>query len=126
MASPYQYPWVEFGSILISGIDSSEFLLFTADKATIFDSILITNTTEEEIFVDFSILGERTINDVLVDQKPFVARKRLVEKSQSIDLLTQIQTSVTLQYGDFAYANSDFSGNTFDCIISYRKLLETA
>lgn len=29
------------------------------------------------------------------------------------------------EYGDLIYANSDFAGNTFDCIVSGRVLLET-
>lgn len=124
MPSPYQYPWVKFGSVTVANIDSSELLIFTAVNATIFDSIIVTNTTEQEIFVDMSMLTERIIDETPVNQKPFIARKRLVEKSQSLELLPATQSLLTLEAGDFIYANSDFSGNRFDCIISYRQLLE--
>lgn len=127
MPSPYQYPWVNFGSVLVQSINSTELLLYTAPAVTIFDSILVTNTTNQDIFIDFRILGERTSpdGDVPVVQKPFLAKSRLVEKNSSIELLPTTQSIVILEAGDFAYVNSDFSGNTFDCIISYRQLLET-
>ncbi len=124
MPSPYQYPWVKFGSITVANIDSSEQLLYTAVNATIFDSIIVTNTTKQEIFIDFSMLTERLIDGEPVNQKPFVARNRLIEKYQSLELLPATQSILILEAGDFVYANSDFSNNTFDCIISYRQLLE--
>lgn len=128
MSSPYQYPWVKFGSVLMHNIDSTELLLYTAPAATIVDSILITNLTNKDIFVDFKVLGERIppFGDSPVTQKPFVANRRLVEKASTIEILPTPQSIVTLEAGDIAYANSDFSGNRFDCIISYRQLLETS
>jgi hypothetical protein len=106
-------------------IDSTELLLYTAPAVTIFDSILVTNTTEQDIFVYFRILGERIQpdRDDPDVEKPYVAYKRLVTKYQSIELIPE--SIVTLQAGDFAYMNSDFSGNTFSCIISGREFLET-
>jgi hypothetical protein len=128
LASPYQYPWVAFRSFLRQSIDSTEYLFYTAPVVTIFDSIIVTNTTNQEIFVDFTILGERiqpNIDDPQVE-KPWLAYKRLVDKNQSIELLPTSQSMVILEAGDFAYCNSDFSGNTFSCIVSGRQLLETA
>lgn len=128
MASPYQYPWVNFCSPMRETIDSTELLLYTAPAVTIFDSILVTNKTEQDIFVDFRILGERIHpdSDDPVTEKPYVAYKRLVTKHGSVELLPSSQSMVILEAGDFAYANSDFSGNTFSCIISGRQLLETS
>ena len=128
MPSPYQYPWVNFGSVLIQNVDSTELLLYTAPAATIIDSIIITNLTEKDIFIDFKILGERIppLGDSPVAQKPFLAKRRLVEKSSGIEILPTPQSIVILEAGDFVYANSDSSRNTFDCIISYRQLLETS
>lgn len=109
-------------------IDSSELLFYTAPAVTIFDSIIVTNTTEQDIFVDFRILGERTQpdSDNPTAEKPYVAYKRVVAKHQSIELLPSPQSLVILQAGDFAYANSDFSGNTFSCLVAGRQLLETS
>ncbi len=128
MASPYQYPWVNFFAPMRETIDSAELLFYTAPAVTIFDSIIVTNTTEQDIFVDFRILGERIQpeSDDPVTEKPYVAYKRLVTKNQSIELLPSSQSMVILQAGDFAYANSDFSGNTFSCLVAGRQLLETS
>jgi len=127
LASPYQYPWVAFRSVLRQSVGSTELLLYTAPAATIFDSIIVTNTTNQDIFVDFRILGERTPpdSDDPVTEKPFIAYKRLVTAYNSIEILPSPQSIITLEAGDFAYANSDYSGNTFSCIISGRQLLET-
>lgn len=128
MASPYQYPWVEFGSVLVQNIDSTELLLYTAPAATIVDSVILTNTTKNDIFIDFKILGERTLpsGGSPIAQKPYIANKREIKANSSIELLPTPQSNIILQAGDFAYANSDFSGNRFDCVISYRQLLETS
>ena len=128
MGSPYQYPWVNFGSVLSHNVDSTELLLYAAPAATIIDSIIITNLANRDIFIDFKILGERTppLGNSPVAQKPYLANRRLVEKASSIEILPTPQSIVTLEAGDFLYANSDFSGNRFDCIISYRQLLETS
>jgi len=106
-------------------IDSSELLFYTSPAVTIFDSIIVTNTTEQDIFVDFRILGERIEpeSEDPVVEKPYVAYKRLIEKYQSIELIPE--SIVILEAGDFAYANSDLSGNTFSCIVAGRQLLET-
>ncbi|MGN6560759.1 MAG: hypothetical protein ACTHJ2_09570 [Candidatus Nitrosocosmicus sp.] len=117
MGSPYQYPWVKFGSVMTAGIDSSETLLYTAPAATIIDSIIATNTTDQDIFIDLRTL--RVDGD-----EPHVAYRRLVEKNNSIELLPSTQSILTLEPGDFVYAKSDFSNNLFDCIMSYRQLLE--
>lgn len=128
MASPYQYPWVNFGSVLSTNIDSTELLLYTAPAATIIDSIIITNLSPKEIFIFFKILGERTppLGSSPIAYKPFLANRRVVEKESSIEILPTPQSTVTLEAGDFLYANSDSSGNRFDCVISYRQLLETS
>src|SRR6185437_7809934 len=108
-------------------IDSTEILFYTAPAVTIFDSIIATNTSENEIFIDFRILAERTQPEATdpFPEKPYVAYKRLIKKYESIEVLPSSQSFVILQAGDFAYMNSDFSGNTFSCIVSGRQLLET-
>jgi hypothetical protein len=128
LGSPYQYPWVAFRSVLRQSIDSTEYLLYKAPSVTIFDSIIVTNLTEQDIFIDFRILGERIppdLDDPEVE-KPWVAYKRLVEKNQTIELLPTSQSMIILEAGDFAYCNSDYSRNLFSCIVSGRQLLETS
>lgn len=126
MGSPYQYPWVNYGSVTVADIDSTEQLLFTASKVTIIVSIIACNTTDREIFIDFNLLTERIIDDVPVDQKPYVVKNRLLSNLQSTELLPSADSIIILQPGDFVYAKSDFSNNLWDCIMSYEELLETA
>lgn len=128
MASPYQYPWVNFCAPMRETIDSTEILFYKSPAVTLFDSILVTNLTNEDIFIDFRILGERTRpdEDDPTVEKPWVAYKRLVPSSSSIELMPSPQSVLTLEAGDFAYLNSDSAGNTFSCIVSGRQLLETS
>lgn len=109
-------------------IDSTETLFYTAPAVTLFDSIIVTNTTNEDIFIDFRLLGERTRpgEDDPVVEKPWVAYKRLVTAYNSIELLPTSQSLIILEAGDFAYVNSDLSNNTFSCIVAGRQLLETS
>ena len=127
MTSPYQWPWVEFSSPAREVIDSTETLFYIASAVTIFDSIIVTNTCQNEIFVNFRILCERTQPDAdnPTSEKPYIAYKRPIQKYETIELLPSSKSFVILEVGDFAYFNSDFSGNTFSCFVSGRKLLET-
>lgn len=127
MSSPYQYPWVNFSAPMREVIDSTETLFYTAPAVTIFDSIIATNTSENEIFINFRILGERTQPDATdpAPEKPYVAYKRLIKKYESIEVMPSPHSILILEVGDFAYINSDSSGNTFSCIVAGRQLLET-
>lgn len=109
-------------------IDSTELLFYKAPAVTLFDSIMVTNLKDEEIFIDFRILGERTRpeEDDPTIEKPWVAYKRSVPANSTVELLPTPQSVLTLEAGDFAYLNSDSSGNTFSCIVSGRQLLETS
>jgi hypothetical protein len=109
-------------------MDSSETLFYTAPAVTLFDSIIITNLTKKDIFIDFRLLGERIRpdGDSPVVEKPWVAYKRLVPPYSTIELMPSAHSVLTLEAGDFAYLNSDCSGNRFSYIISARQLLETS
>jgi len=109
-------------------MDSSETLFYTAPAVTFFDSIIITNLTNREIFIDFRLLGERIRpegNDPVVE-KPWVAYKRLVPPYSTIELMPSAHSALILEAGDFAYLNSDSSGNKFSYIIAARQFLETS
>lgn len=128
MASPYQYPWVDFCAPMRETIDSTETLFYKAPAVTLFDSIIVTNLKDEIIFIDFRMLGERTRpeEDDPTVEKPWVAYKRSVPPYGTIELMPSAHSVLTLEAGDFAYLNSDSSGNTFSCIVSGRQLLETS
>lgn len=108
-------------------IDSSETLFYTAPAVTIFDSIIVTNLVNKDIFIDFRLLGERTRpeGNTPVVEKPWLAYKRVVPPYSSIQLMPTSDSIAILQAGDFAYLNSDSSGNRFSCIVAGRQLLET-
>jgi len=124
LASPYQYPWVDFFSSLTSSIDSTPLIVCGKEKTSIVDSIFVCNTTEQDIFVDVTILGERDSVATTV----YRVKNHLLPKNGSAELISvnQVDSVLILQAGDLLYANSDFSGNTFDSIVSGRQLLEEA
>lgn len=119
MPSPYQYPWVNFNLAPTSTIDSTPSLVFGSDNNCIIDSIFVCNTTEQEIFIDITILSERIIDQPVTT---YFVKNYLVPKSGSAELIKE--SVLNLQAGDLMYAKSDFANNTFDCMISYRQLLE--
>lgn len=69
--------------------------------------------------MDISVLTERD----LVVETTYIRRKLFISKFGSIAVLEEPEV---MEPGDLMYANSDFSGNMFDCTISGRLLLETA
>lgn len=119
LPSPYQYPWVNFNLAPTSAIDSTPALVFGSDNNCIIDSIFVCNTTEQEIFIDITILSERIIDEPVTT---YFVKNYLLQKSASAELVKE--SVINLQAGDLMYAKSDFSNNTFDCMISYRQLLE--
>ena len=119
MSSPYQYPWVGFQLEINSAIDSTEQIIFGKETASIVDTILVCNTTNQEIFVNMWILAERNSLPVT----GYLCTKTPIAANQSLEILHKPKN---FQSGDILYAQSDYTGNTFDCFISYRQLLETA
>jgi hypothetical protein len=117
LPSPYQYPWVNFGLEMTPNIDSTPTLVFGKPNNSIVDTIVLCNTTEQDIFIDIKILGERDDVPITV----YRVNNYLIPKLGSAQILGE---SMILQAGDLLYANSDFADNTFDCMISYRQLLE--
>lgn len=122
MASPYQYPWVDYDLVPTPNIDSTPLIVYGATNNTIVDRMHLCNTTDQDIFVDISILTEREIDSEFVVQTTFLENKLPIPKYGSIEALKE---SMTLRSGDIMYASSDFSGNRFDCLMSVRRLLET-
>jgi hypothetical protein len=122
LASPYQYPWVNFFSDPTSAIDSTPIIVCGKTHTSIIDSIFVCNTTDQDIFIDITKLSERNLVPITTYRK----RKFLIPANGSADLITanQEDSLLILEAGDLLYANSDFSGNTFDCEVSGRQLLE--
>jgi hypothetical protein len=119
LSSPYQYPWVSFNLAPTANIDSTPLLVFGSESNSIVDSIFVCNTTDQEIFVDITTLSERNLQPITT----YIVRNFLLPGYGSAELIKE--SVINLEAGDIIYANSDFSGNLFDCMISYRQLLET-
>lgn len=119
MVSPYQYPWVKFGSTPTASIDSSALPIYGAPVTTIVDSIRLCNTSQNDIFVTIFLLAERD----LVTTTTYFETKFFLAQNSSARITID---SDILQDGDILYANSDYSGNKFDTHVSWRQLLETA
>lgn len=120
MVSPYQYPWVDFNRWNIAGIDSTPVLLFGSQAHCIVDSVYITNTSDREIFVDLTRLSE---DEDEVQVTTYRRKRFLLKAYESAEL---IDSTFFLKGGDTIFANSDSTGNLFDCSGSVRVLLETA
>lgn len=123
MPSPYQWPWVEPISVSTVGIDSTPLIVFGEQVTCFIDSVHLCNTTDQDIYVDIYLLTEREVDDEFIVKSPFLKRKLFIPNFGSVGIF---DLPPTMQSGDLMYANSDFSGNRFDCVISARKLLETA
>ncbi len=74
------------------------------------------------LFFDVKVLGEREENNVLVPKEAYHSKKRLLKANETLEL--ELGTLKMPQSGDLFYANSDFSGNRFDVLVSYRELTE--
>lgn len=126
MASPYQYPWVNFFSTPTASIDSTSTLIGGAISTSIIDSIYVCNTSDQDIFIDITILAERNLTPITT----YRIKKFFLPKNESAELISpthnQVNSVLILETGDTLFGNSDFSGNTFDCVVSGRQLLETA
>lgn len=120
LSSPYQWPWVNFNLAPTADIDSTNTLIFGSQSNCIVDSIFVCNTSPQDIYIDITILAERVIDDPTTT---YIVKKYLLKKSEGVELIKE--SVINLQSGDTMYAKSDFADNTFDCMISYRELLET-
>jgi hypothetical protein len=115
-------PWVNFWSNPTPAIDSTPTLIFLSANTCIIKAIGVCNTSNVDIFVTVTALQERTINDTPTPITTHRFRNVPLKLYQTFDLIEGNQQ--ILQAGDSLFANSDFSGNTFDCWVDYEELLE--
>jgi hypothetical protein len=118
LASPYQWPWVDYRLEITPQIGSTPQLVFGKPVTCILDSIVLCNTTDQEMFIDMYVLrpGDTPITVYRVNNL-------LIPKRSSIQV---IEKPMTVEGNDLFYAKSDYDNNLFDCMISNRQLLETA
>lgn len=118
MPSPYQFPWVNHKLEMTPQIGSTPQVVFAKAVVSILDSIVLCNTTDQEMFVDIYILrpGDPPITC-------YRSNKLLIPKRSSIQVL---EKPMIIEANDLMYAQSDYSNHLFDCMISNEQLLETA
>ena len=108
-------PFVDFKLYTTVQIGSTPTLIFGKPNTCRIDEVQITNTVSDNIFVDIYVLREDGTT-------PFFRKHQAVAAYQALNLLKG--SLIILEAGDLLYASSDFSGNLFDCLISYEMFLE--
>ncbi len=117
--TPSSYPWVNFKLYPTSSVDSSPVLVFGTENAVMIDSLRLTNTSANPLLADVFILREVGSTG----QNFYIAKQFSLPAASALELLDG--SVLYLESGDTLWGNSDFSGNTYDCLISYRQLLES-
>lgn len=126
LTTPTSYPWVNFLPQNTSSIMNDPELIFGSVNTCIIDSIWICNTSTKDIFI--------TIYKLVIDVGNFYFRNNhLVNSQSSQDVLnTSIINSVPvyapstmiLQSTELLHAYTTTAASTFDCVVSYRQLLQ--
>jgi hypothetical protein len=117
--TPTSYPWVNFKLYPTSAVDSSPVLVFGTEQSVMIDSMRLTNTSANPLLADVFILREISSTGQIF----YIARQFSLAAASALELLDS--SVLYLESGDTLWGNSDFSGNTYDCLISYRQLLES-
>ena len=99
-------------------VDSTPLIVYGSDNGSFIDGILVCNTNNKEIFVSFHTLDERN----LVADTHMVSNNQVLSPYETKELLKG--ATLFMEPGDLMYGYSSFSGDTFDCHISYRDLTE--
>ncbi len=119
LTPPSSYPWVNFKLYPTSSVDSSPVLVFGTENAVMIDSLRLTNTSVNPLLADVFILREVGSTG----QNFYIAKQFSLPAASALELLDG--SVLYLESGDTLWGNSDFSGNRFDSLISYRQLLES-
>ena len=117
--TPSSYPWVNFKLAVTIGIDSTPVLMLGLEQSAMIDSIRLTNTCGSPLLADVYILREVEG----VGQTSFISYRFSLQAASALELLDG--SVLYPEAGDTIWGNSDFSGNRFDSLISYRQLLES-
>ena len=120
LTPPFVVPRLE----ITANIGSTPEKIFGSQYSCIIDSISLCNTSESDLFFDLYILGERMEEDTPVLKQAFHSRQRLLKANETLEL--ELGSLKTPESGDLLYASSDFSGNRFDMLVSYREYRELA
>ena len=99
-------------------VESTPLLVYGANNGSFVDGIWVCNTNNKEIFVSFQTLDERNLE---ADTYQLI-NNQVLAPYESKELLKG--AIIFMEPGDLMYGYSSFSGDTFDCHVSYRDLTE--
>lgn len=114
-------PFVKFRLKVTPNIDSTSLPIMLSDKTCILDTVWLTNTLDRNIFADLKTMREISTDNGDEILEGSFAKNYLLENFASKDLLKD--SLLHLEPIDQFYANSDFSSNVFDALVSYRELI---
>lgn len=120
LSSIFSIPKLE----ITSNIGSTPIKIFGSQNSCFVDSISLCNTTNNDLYFDLKVLGEREENNTFITKEAYHSKKRLLKANETLEL--ELGSLKMIESGDLFYANSDFSGNFFDVLISYRELKEVS
>lgn len=115
-------PFVNRRAFLTKNVGSTPVLICGSQHAMDVDSISLCNTSENNLFFSIKRVGERTENNVLTPIEVYEIYSNILKSKETLDI--ELSKVKYLEPGDLLYANSDFSSNRFDVIVSCREYVE--
>jgi hypothetical protein len=115
-------PWVNYFNEPTTGVDSTPTLILGRQLPCIIRAMLLTNTTNQEIFIFVYFLQERLVNSIETPIQTFFKYNFSLKPYESVDLIEG--KAPFLQAGDTVWAYTDLSGNRFDCNVMGDELTE--
>lgn len=122
-------PWVTPFRWFAKNVSSTPYLMGGAESTCFIDSINVVNTTSNSLLFDSFLLvesGSSTENPYFAYQVPIsgYGKQEILNVSINSQGISSTPTIAYMIPGDLLYVNSDFSENTFDCLVFGRQLTE--
>lgn len=111
-------PFVTIRRTATKQIDSTPLLVYGSENSSFVDSIWVCNRNNKDIFVNFQTLDER--NNEADDFQ--LMNSIVLTPYESKELLKG--AIINMEPGDLMYGYTTYSGDRFDCHVSYRELNE--
>ncbi len=111
-------PFVNYRSTPTANINSTPAIIFGSELGCAISSIRVCNTGRNDILVTVTLLAERN----LVADNYYLIKGQSVQPGTSVELI--LGSPINMEPGDILYGSADYSGDSFDCIVSYREFTE--
>lgn len=125
------YPWVNFKVTRTAQVSSTPTLIWGSELGCSIESIVVVNTTANDLLLDITILSEVDLEPItyyLIKQLPITAfgKQEIINTNFQNNVgISETDTASYTLSGDTMSANSNFVGSLFDCQVSYRELTDT-